>query len=73
MIALLKTVTYSLMHICVATALAYIISGSWAVAVSIGLLEPMVQTVFFYMHERVWERAKVKVNSNLAGTRYTEV
>lgn len=73
MIALLKTATYSIMHICVATALAYIISGSWAVAVSIGLLEPMVQTVFFYMHERMWERAKVKANNGLAGTGYTEV
>lgn len=73
MIALLKTVTYSIMHICVATALAYIISGSWAIAISIGLLEPMVQTVFFYMHERVWERAKVKINAVASGTRYTQV
>src|SRR5690606_24740125 len=71
MIALLKTATYSVMHICVATTLAYIISGSWAVAVSIGLLEPMVQTVFFYMHERVWERVKQRVGARLSGASYT--
>lgn len=73
MIALLKTITYGLMHICVATCLAYVISGSWAVALSIGLLEPMVQTVFFYMHERVWERAKVRVRAVAPQTRYTQI
>jgi uncharacterized membrane protein len=49
------------MHICVATILAFLISGSWAVAVSIGLLEPLVQTVFFYIHERLWERIKCRM------------
>lgn len=73
MIALLKTLTYGIMHVCVATALAYIISGSWAIAISIGLLEPLVQTVFFYAHERIWERAKLRVANYFSGTRYTEV
>lgn len=54
MIALMKTITYGIMHICVATCLAYILTGNFSVALSIGLLEPMVQTVFFYFHERVW-------------------
>lgn len=72
-IALLKTVTYGVMHVCVATILAYLISGSWAVAVSIGLLEPLVQTVFFYMHERVWERLKQRVANAFSGTHLTEI
>ena len=71
MFALLKTFTYSIMHICVATALAFIISGSWAVALSIGLLEPLVQTVFFYWHERIWERVKVRVSDG--GTGLTQI
>ena len=52
----LKTATYSVMHVCVATLVAYALSGSLVVALGVGLIEPMVQTVFFYMHERVWER-----------------
>lgn len=72
MIALLKTFTYSIMHICVATALAYVISGSWAIAVSIGLLEPLVQTFFFYFHERLWDRLKHRF-SNVGGTNLTQV
>lgn len=57
---LLKTLTYGVMHVTVATTLAYIISGNWAVALSIGLLEPFVQTFFFYWHETLWDSHKPK-------------
>jgi len=50
-----KTLTYAAMHLTVAIAVAYAISGDWAVALSIGVLEPLVQTGFFAMHERLWE------------------
>ena len=73
MFALIKTFTYSIMHVCVATTLAFLISGSWTVAFSIGLLEPMVQTVFFYCHERVWERIKLRVAERVQGTGLTQV
>lgn len=51
-----KTLTYAFMHLTVAVAVAYAISGDWTVALSIGVLEPLVQTGFFALHERVWER-----------------
>ena len=51
-----KTATYFAMHLIVAIAVAYALSGDWAVALSIGILEPAVQAVFFALHERVWER-----------------
>lgn len=51
-----KTVTYSMMHVTVAVGVAYVLSGSWAVALSIGLIEPMVQTCTFYLHERSWRK-----------------
>lgn len=50
----LKTVTYSMMHMAVAITVAYILSGSWVVALSIGLIEPLVQTCFYHMHEIAW-------------------
>lgn len=52
-----KTFTYCLMHMLVAVTVAYMLSGSWAVALSIGLIEPLVQTGFFHLHERLWSRA----------------
>lgn len=60
MMALIKTMTYGVMHVTVATILAYIISGNWRVAISIGLLEPFVQTFFFYFHERTWEAYRLR-------------
>ena len=51
-----KTVTYSMMHVVVAVTVAYLLSGSFAVALSIGLIEPLVQTFTFYFHERGWKK-----------------
>jgi len=50
-----KTGTYCLLHITVATAVAYALSGNWKVALGIGLIEPLVQTAVFYLHESAWE------------------
>ncbi len=52
---LAKTSTYFAMHLTVAIAVAYALSGDWAIALSIGVIEPAVQAGFFAMHERVWE------------------
>ncbi len=55
---LAKTVTYCIMHFTVAIAVAFILTGSWVIALSIGIIEPLVQTVFFNMHERGWNKAR---------------
>lgn len=51
-----KTITYSITHVTVAVCVAYVLSGSLTVALSIGLIEPMVQTFTFYFHERGWKK-----------------
>lgn len=50
----IKTATYGVMHMAVAICVAYALSGSWAIAIGIGLLEPLVQTFFYNLHERIW-------------------
>lgn len=54
--ALLKTLSYAVMHMSIAICIAYILSGSWKVALAIGLVEPGVQTVAFFFHERFWHK-----------------
>ena len=54
----LKTGTYGIMHLLVAMAVAFAISGSWRVALGIGIVEPLVQTLFYSLHERLWGRMK---------------
>lgn len=51
-----KTLSYSLMHMTVAIAVAYALTRDWRAALAIGLIEPIFQTVAFAVHERVWER-----------------
>lgn len=52
--AILKTISYAVMHMSIAILIAYILSGNWKVALAIGLLEPCVQTVAYFFHERTW-------------------
>ena len=54
--AVLKTASYSSMHLCVAVTVAYCLTGNWAMAFSIGLIEPFFQTIAYAFHERVWEK-----------------
>ncbi|ATQ44751.1 hypothetical protein CSW64_21345 [Caulobacter mirabilis] len=53
----LKTATYAAMHLTVAVAVAYVLTRDWRIALAVGIIEPMVQTVAFNIHERLWTRA----------------
>lgn len=54
---LLKTGSYYLIHICVAALVAYAITGNLLASLTLSLLEPTVQAVAFFFHEKAWERA----------------
>lgn len=51
-----KTASYYVMHITVAAAVAYAITGNLWIAVTLSLVEPTVQAVAFFLHEKAWER-----------------
>lgn len=51
-----KTATYGVMHMSVAFLVAYCITGNWKLSVSISLIEPVVQTFCYTLHELAWER-----------------
>lgn len=50
----LKPVTYSLMHLTVAIGVAFALTGDWRIALGVGVIEPMVQTVAYMLHEKAW-------------------
>ncbi len=52
----LKTGSYSVMHLLVAIGVAYAITQNWRAALAVGLIEPLVQTVAYFLHDRVWSR-----------------
>jgi uncharacterized membrane protein len=51
-----KTGSYYVMHIVVASLVAYAVTGSLTMAVTLSLLEPTVQAVAFFFHEKAWQR-----------------
>lgn len=53
---LLKTLSFAALHFGVAFTVAYALTGSVAIATGIGLIEPIANTVAFYVHERAWRR-----------------
>ena len=53
---LMKTGSYYLMHICVAALVAYAVTGDMWAAVALSLIEPTVQAVAYFFHEKAGAR-----------------
>lgn len=53
---LAKTASYYVVHLVVAAGVAYAVTGDWLVALTLSLLEPTVQMLFFFGHEKLWEK-----------------
>jgi uncharacterized membrane protein len=51
-----KTASFAAVHFSVAFSVGYIMTGSIAVGGAIALVEPAVNTVAYFFHEKVWER-----------------
>lgn len=51
-----KTASYYVLHITVAAAVAYAVTGNLLVSLTLSLLEPTVQAFAFFFHEKAWER-----------------
>jgi uncharacterized membrane protein len=52
----LKTASYAVMHLVVATLVAFALTLDWRQALAIGIIEPFVQTFAFALHDRYWRR-----------------
>ena len=53
---MIKTATFAIMHFIVAFGVAYLLTGDLVIGGAVALVEPMVNTVAFYFHEKVWNR-----------------
>ena len=51
-----KTLSYYIMHITIAMLVGYFVTGSLAMAIALSLIEPTVQAVAFFFHEKIWNR-----------------
>ena len=53
-----KTFSFLALHLIVGFTVAYLFTGSWMIAGGIALVEPLVNAVVFFFHERAWETGK---------------
>lgn len=49
-----KTMTFAVMHFLIAFTVAYGFTGSVLVGGAVALIEPAINTVAFYFHEKYW-------------------
>ncbi|WP_171422349.1 MULTISPECIES: DUF2061 domain-containing protein [Acinetobacter] len=56
-----KTLSYYIMHITVAMMVAYVITGNLWMAITLSLVEPTVQAVAFFFHEKIWNKRDQKL------------
>ncbi|ASI90324.1 MULTISPECIES: DUF2061 domain-containing protein [Vibrio] len=53
---MIKTIRFAAIHFTIAFTVAYALTGEILIASMIAMLEPAVNTVAFYFHERVWDK-----------------
>ncbi|PMM08624.1 hypothetical protein BCT63_21015 [Vibrio kanaloae] len=49
-----KTLTFAALHFTIAFSVAYILTGDILIGSLIAMIEPSVNTVAFYFHEKAW-------------------
>ncbi|MGX9459697.1 DUF2061 domain-containing protein [Shewanella sp. A14] len=55
-----KTISFAILHFSVAFTITYLLTGSIIIGGTIALLEPAVNTVVFYFHDKVWKNIESK-------------
>lgn len=60
LVTLQKTASYYVMHITVAALVGYAVTGNLWMALTLSLVEPTVQAVAFFFHEKAWERVTLR-------------
>ena len=57
---LIKTGTYLTIHLTVGFTVAYLMTGSVALAGGIALIEPVINAVAFFFHEQAWKKVQAR-------------
>ena len=55
---MIKTLTFTTMHIGIAFAVVYLMTGSAMVGGAVALIEPLCNSVGYFFHERIWDRIR---------------
>lgn len=51
-----KTISFGIMHISVAFLVVWMMTGDWRIGGLTALVEPVVNTLAYHFHEKVWKK-----------------
>ena len=57
---LLKTITWRIIATITSITLAFLITGSIQVGVTIGIAETIIKTFLYFLHEKYWEKRNIQ-------------
>lgn len=60
---LLKTFTWRIIATLTSITLAFLITGSVKVGLTIGLAETIIKTILYFLHEKYWEKKNIQNQS----------
>lgn len=58
--AMSKTISFGIMHVIVAFTVVWLLTGSWVVGGAVALIEPLINTIAYFFHEKAWTRIQHK-------------
>lgn len=65
--SLTKTVTFAMTHFTVAFTVAYLLTGDILIGSLIAMVEPAINTVAYFFHEKIWARRQKRHQSTVHG------
>jgi len=62
--SLMKTITFAITHFIVAFSVAYLLTGDLLIGSLIAMIEPAINTVAYFFHEKIWARYQRNATAN---------
>lgn len=62
--SLLKTMTFAVTHFIVAFSVAYLLTGDVLIGSLIAMVEPTINTIAYFFHEKIWARYQRKTTAS---------
>jgi uncharacterized membrane protein len=59
-----KTLSFAVIHFTVAFSVAYLLTGDLLIGSVMAMIEPVINTVAYYFHERVWQHKEQRLGLN---------
>jgi uncharacterized membrane protein len=59
---MLKTISFAIMHFSIAFSIAYLLTGDLIVGGLLAVIEPAVNTVGYFFHEKFWQQRALRAD-----------